>query len=132
MTNEQREAIRQCELYVQAKATIQLTDEINGKLVFKSYDTSAIETVLNMLKEKDKMIDLMIKQLYIEGFCREIKCTKCNREPKQCFKQYFAGLVEKETDLGTKTFCDYQIETILTHEQYDQNCYKVKEREENV
>ena len=25
-----------------------------------------------------------------------------------------------------KTLVDYQIETILTHEQYEQNCYKVK------
>lgn len=26
--------------------------------------------------------------------------------------------VDKETELGTKTFCDYQIESIVTHEQF--------------
>lgn len=80
-----------------------------------------IKTVLNMLKEKDKeiesiryiknsfdyvvqkesekkdkIIDLMAKQLYVEGFCREFKCTKCNREPIQCIKQYFKSKAEKE------------------------------------
>lgn len=34
--------------------------------------------------------------------------------------------VDKETELGTKTFCDYQIETILTHEQMEENQYVVK------
>ncbi len=48
------------------------------------------------IEKKDKMIDLMAKQLYIEGFCREFKCTKCNREPKQCTKQYFERKAEKE------------------------------------
>ena len=36
--------------------------------------------------------------------------------------------VDKETELGTKTFCDYQVETILTKEQYMQNCYKLVDR----
>lgn len=57
MTNEQRKAIRQCELYVQAKATIQLVDEIDGKLAFKSCDTSAIDTVLSLIKENQKEIE---------------------------------------------------------------------------
>lgn len=48
------------------------------------------------IEKKDKVIDLMAKQLYIEGFCREFKCTKCNREPKQCTKQYFERKAEKE------------------------------------
>lgn len=38
--------------------------------------------------------------------------------------------VDKETELGTKTFCDYQIETIITKEQYEQNCYRLEAQNE--
>ena len=133
MTNEQREAIRQCELYVQAKATIQLVDEIDGKLAFKSCDTSAIDTVLSLIKEqeiyinksnnvaeemnrdiakliyelkkKDKQIDLMAeyvsKQDIEEDICMKNKtnpdlCNENYTNCKNCIKQYFADLVEKE------------------------------------
>lgn len=63
MTNEEREAIRQCELYVQAKATIQLTDEINDRLVFKSCDTSAIDTVLSLIKGQQTEIEIYKEEL---------------------------------------------------------------------
>lgn len=112
MTNEQREAIRQCELYVQAKATIQLVDEIDGKLAFKSCDTSAIDTVLSLIKEQQEEIEgLKDKEVLIKRYFN--KCDLIKQKDKQIdlmarafkqddvrtveeIKQYFAGLVEKE------------------------------------
>ena len=115
MTNEQREAIRQCELYVQAKATIQLVDEIDGKLAFKSCDTSAIDTVLSLIKAQqeeiskyktlyeralsdvvktDKQIDLMAELVY-KRFKAEL-LLEYGFENEEQLKQYFADLVEKE------------------------------------
>ncbi len=35
--------------------------------------------------------------------------------------------VDKETELGTKTFCNYQIESIVTHERFEQMEYKLEE-----
>ena len=82
MTNEQREAIRQCELYVQAKATIQLVDEIDGKLAFKSCDTSAIDTVLSLIKEQQEEIEgLKNKEVLIKRYFK--KCDLIKQKDKQ-------------------------------------------------
>ena len=101
MTTEQREAIRQCELYVQAKATIQLVDEIDGKLAFKSCDTSAIDTVLSLIKEQDKQIDLMAFNLadyvmyYDYDKCRNPEMIRNKAEE---LKKYFERRVEDVKD----------------------------------
>lgn len=47
------------------------------------------------LEKKDKIIDEMAKQLYILGFCKEIKCKECTaKEFKECIKQYFERKIE--------------------------------------
>lgn len=59
--------------------------------------TNAIEYLIQAYKEqqaelekKDKIIDLMSKQLYIEGYCKKINCKKCKAESfTDCIKQYF-------------------------------------------
>ena len=33
--------------------------------------------------------------------------------------------VDKETELGTKTFCDYQVESIVTKQQFESIKYKI-------
>ena len=41
------------------------------------------------LEKKDKQIDLMAKELYIQGFCKKMNCNECTEEFKTCIKQYF-------------------------------------------
>lgn len=67
-----------------------------------------IETVLNMLKEKDaeiekkdKMIDLMAEEMKKRATCPlddynyDLDCeNKCNNNTKECWKQYFERKVE--------------------------------------
>ena len=152
MTNEQREAIRQCELYVQAEATIQLVDEIDGKLAFKSCDTSAIDTVLSLIKEqsaellqknaeiekKDKIIDF-----YKKGLEREIESNRENileiikqdREIKKLEKQsknldkqaqqYFEKTIylNKQIDLMAEEIANSIINTCpLADYDFDLDC----------
>jgi hypothetical protein len=72
-------------------------EQIDKKYI-NTRNSKAIETVLSMLKEKDKQIDLMAEAMrYYNGmqqeqeFCIEI-CEKkeCNIEKcKDCIKQYF-------------------------------------------
>ncbi len=65
---------------------------------------TALETVLSMLEEKDKIIDLMLE--YISNitdcpFENEGKYLDCERmcdvrTDKECWKQYFKSKAEKE------------------------------------
>lgn len=65
-------------------------------------NSKAIEIVLSMLKEKDKQIDLMIKELK-KQFRRsepcdldfEVECKKY-KTCEECIKNYFEGKVEEE------------------------------------
>ena len=91
MTNEQREAIRQCELYVQAEATIQLVDEIDGKLAFKSCDTSAIDTVLSLIKEQQTDIESLERSLNDEIL-----------ENYEKIERYSAELLQKNAEIAEK------------------------------
>ena len=55
-------------------------------------DLEAIETVLNMLKEKDKEIDLMAEEINetnrsYNDYCKMKK--ECDKNCKNCIKQYF-------------------------------------------
>ena len=89
MTNEQREAVDR------------LNKDKNKPLACGDITTCFIDdldTVLSLLEQKDKQIDLMAK--YIdkiddsEDFCEGR--TMCDEDCVNCIKQYFAGLVEKE------------------------------------
>lgn len=69
-----------------------------------------IETVLNMLKEKDaeiekkdKMIDLMAEEMKKRATCPlddynyDLDCeNKCNNNTKECWKQYFERIEKNE------------------------------------
>ena len=69
------------------------------------HEIRAMQTVLNMLKEKDKQIDLMVKYIdnnnYIDNeecqFQWDFKIEKCigNGDCKDCIKQYFERKVEQ-------------------------------------
>ena len=49
------------------------------------------------IEKKDKIIDNMAKQLYIEGYCKEINCKKCEAKNfVNCIKQYFERKVENK------------------------------------
>ena len=108
MTNEQREAIETMQHWIEYEKKHK--DEIN-----KADELIHIQdTVLSLIKEqeeeiekKDKQIDLMaemideLSEYYTRyhgknnEFCKEI-CIEKDIDCKDCIKQYFAGLVEKE------------------------------------
>lgn len=87
MTSEQREAIEDVE-------------EFNNKFDCGKYKKS-IDTVLSLIKQKDKQIDLMAE--YISKYhCFEIivydlddEC-KHEHECKDCIKQYFEKLAKEK------------------------------------
>lgn len=52
---------------------------------------------LECIEKKNKIIDEMAEQLYIEGYCKEINCKKCNVENfADCIKEYFTKKVEEQ------------------------------------
>ncbi len=56
-----------------------------------------IEYLKQSGEKKDKIIDEMAKQLYIEGFCKELKCKKCTAKNFIiCIKQYFERKINNE------------------------------------
>ncbi len=64
----------------------------------------AIETILPMIEEKDKIIDLMAEEISksIINTCPfvdydyDLDCeNKCNDDYKECWKQYFANKVKE-------------------------------------
>lgn len=85
-----------------------ITTKFNNDYSIDNIDKEAIETVLSMLEEKDKQIDLMAEAMrYYNGmqqkqeFCIDICEEKeCNIEKcKECIKQYFE---EKAKELLNK------------------------------
>lgn len=65
----------------------------------ENYKTAlAIETVLNLIEKKDKIIDLMAKELakvnYLQ-YCNTSNCDypPCNKE--KCIKEYFENKVKE-------------------------------------
>ena len=98
MTKEQKEVIKRLEKLVELR---------KNKAEQIKYDnciceTEDLETVLNMLKEKDKMIDLMAEYLdeddtSLANYLYR-KNGKCNRE---MVKQYFERR-SKECQIGVK------------------------------
>lgn len=58
---------------------------------------NAIENVINKLKEDEVVIKEMSKQLYIEGYCKELNCKECNAQNfANCIEQYFREKVKNE------------------------------------
>ena len=88
MTKEQEDSLE-----ILKNAIADSYNRITNPLIVK-----ALETVLSMLKEKDKQIDLMAivignEPLPIEEYCifRNFDCPVVggNRDCKDCIKQYF-------------------------------------------
>ena len=126
MTNEQRKAIdrlKQLKDYsttyygsmyfkVEVKADDEMKETIDTVLSIIKEQQEEIEKYEKIYKEydcyrwvkeldkKDKQIDLMVEYIdkidVSEDIC-EGK-TMCDENCKDCIKQYFAGLVEKEND----------------------------------
>lgn len=96
MTNEQREAIE----YL--KESVLIYKNTIPKI------SQSIDTALSLIKEQEKQIDLMAENIELQQYanidtsnldlvCEKLKCNKkCELVKKDCIKQYFAGLVEKE------------------------------------
>lgn len=72
------------------------------KLIDKKYlkarNSKAIEVVLNALKEKDEIIDLMLDEITnsivnicpLEDYNYDLDCeNRCNDNYKECWKKYF-------------------------------------------
>ena len=60
--------------------------------------TTLLKTVLSMLEEQDKIIDLMLEEIsknilntcLLEDYNYDLDCeNKCNNNYKECWKQYF-------------------------------------------
>lgn len=79
------------------------------KLIDKKYlkarNSKAIEVVLNALKQKDKIIDLMLKEITndtintcpLEDYNYDLDCeNKCNDNYKECWKKYFENKAKGE------------------------------------
>ena len=80
-----------------------ITTKFNNDYSIDSSDKEAIETVLNMLKEKDKIIDLMAEVIYkkinrngLKKYCTKDK-SNCEsyKECFECIKQYFERKAEQ-------------------------------------
>ena len=120
MTNEQREAVERLEKRIKDNEDYKITQ------VWLTDDVVAMQTVVSLIKEqqeeieglkdkevlikryfnkcdlikqKDKQIDLMADFIGQDMRCirPEIKCNKMTHDCKDCVKQYFADLVEKES-----------------------------------
>ena len=72
-------------------------EEIEG-LKDKEVLTKRYFNKCDLIKQKDKQIDLMADFIGQDMRCirPEIKCNKMTHDCKDCVKQYFADLVEKE------------------------------------
>ena len=104
MTNEQREAIEYIQKQIDYfKEQIKFIEAVDCDYYEEEYELyknriKQFSTVLSLIKEQEKQIDLMAEYIdeidVSEDIC-EGK-TMCDENCKDCVKQYFAGLVEKE------------------------------------
>ena len=104
MTNEQRKAIELLER-IHVSYFLSGMIEQSNYIVDKAYEADkAIDTVLSLIKEQEKQIDLMAKYwntgLAMCDNCDKIveKYEKNNCE--NCIKQYFADLAERKVEDG--------------------------------
>lgn len=103
MTEEQ-EVIKYIEKRIKVcneNADICDDNDFDEEATYLREESYMLETVLSMLKEKDRQIDLMAEEInetdrgYID-YC-QFKIV-CDRNCKDCIKQYFAGLVERKSE----------------------------------
>lgn len=107
MTKEQEEAIKRLKR-IDIKYFISGMMEQRNYIIDEADKTNkAIETVLSILEEKDKIIDLMagyIEQINASGDlckgCKEIDHNEYDDYCKECIKQYFENEVRQESDKG--------------------------------
>lgn len=80
-----------------------LTKDING--INTSINVEVLETVLSMLEQKDKIIDLMLNEITnntinicpLEDYNYDLDCeNKCNDNYKECWKSYFENKAKEE------------------------------------
>lgn len=111
MTNEQRETVDSLERYLIADKinlyTTVRTDDLDTVLSLIKEQEAEIDGLKNkevlikryfkkcdLIKQKDKQIDLMAEELWGEFYLTYM--NGCGINSKEELKQYFAGLVEKE------------------------------------
>lgn len=104
MTKEQEKAIEYTKNLIETikQSQILFNEPITARLSMITYDY--FKTILNLIQtqqeeieKKDKTINEMAKQLYILGFCKELKCKECNADKfEECIKQYFERKIENE------------------------------------
>ena len=95
MTNEQKEAIDRLKDDIKYA---DMRDTVDDDCTICFIDD--LDTVLSLLEQKDKQIDLMAKY-WNTGLAMCDNCDKIvekyeKNNCKNCIKQYFADLVEKE------------------------------------
>lgn len=90
MTKEQEEAIERCK---------ELIKETHAGWIGIS-NQKAIKTILSMLEEKDKQIDLMAEYIseidVSEDLCKEGACLEDANHCKVCIKQYFKNKAKEK------------------------------------
>ena len=91
--------------------------EINKCWIYldTTYDNGGFITETNIKKASFNIIDLIEVGDYVNGF--------------KIQKLVYGQDIEGDKTIGINGFghCDYEIKEILTHEQYEANCYKVVE-----
>lgn len=105
MTKEQRNAISNLK-----EITELLEDEINKNdknvtAILDITDLKSIKTILYMLEEQDKIIDLTIKELYkkahISTRCylqTSVNACMKHKNCYECLKQYFENKVKQKSE----------------------------------
>ena len=88
---------------------VQLTD--SGNYTIRIYNGAEYVVRAVITKHSKNIIDLIEVGDYVNGK----RIHKINKGSNYCYLYYG----------NCKTFIDYQIKTILTKEQYTQNCYKI-------
>ena len=102
MTNEQREAIEYIQKQIDYfKEQIKFIEAVDCDYYEEEYELyknriKQFSTVLSLLEQKDKQIDLMAEHIHITGEyeCPNIKCEDNGSITcEDCIKQYFANKV---------------------------------------
>lgn len=97
MTKEQKKAIEK----IKRQITIGECEKNIGIPVY----ISDLKTILSMLKEKDKIIDLLLDEIAnnivntcpLEDYNYDLDCeNKCNDNYKECWKQYFENKAKEK------------------------------------
>ena len=101
--------------YVRTNGIIGKVEQI-GNSIFWLEDGSNYSLFDKTVKHSKNIIDLIEVGDYVNGK----RIHKIDKGQNYCYLYYG----------NCKTFVDYQIKTILTKEQYMQNCYTVERKKE--